>query len=372
MSRPSPPPGREPLLDRAMLAGAGAAARAGRETRSVVSTFLAVRGTHVAALIAFYALLAFFPLVFITLAIAGLFGEQQETSYLIEQLQRAFPGTSAKRLAKTVNDFGDQAVLLGLLGGVGLLWSSIGLFSALESALNIVYGLRNRTFAHGKALMLTLVAGSIALMFAALGVGSLGVGVLLGVGGLATTLAYGFPIALSSLLIFGLVWTLYRVLPNTFLTWRETLPGAVGAAVALSASFQAVPLFVGATDSLVALRAFGGATLLLVWLFLMANILVLGAVVNWRLAARAEERRAYRSPGQSTANRTSFDTIGREPDAPRVDPGPGVQLSIGTRPASPAAAWTEPDASSTTLGVAPVTAWSPTRTGSPARRPPPV
>ena len=109
--------------------------------------------------------------------------EQDETSYLIAQLQQAFPGTSGKRLANTVNEFGDQAVPLGLLGGLGLIWSSIGLFSALESAMNIVYGLRNRTFAHGKTLMFVLVAGSIALMFAALGIGSLGVGVLLTLGG---------------------------------------------------------------------------------------------------------------------------------------------------------------------------------------------
>ena len=258
-----------------------------RETRGVVSTFLTVRGTHVAALIAFYALLAFFPLVFIGLALAGLFSEQGESSYLIEQLQRAFPGTSAGRLATTVNEFREQAVYLALVGGAGLLWSSLGVFSALESAFNIVYGLPNRTFARGKALMLALVAGSLSLLFVALAVASVGVHLLLGQGGTATSVAYALPIAVSTVLVFGLVWTLYRVLPNTRLSWRAALPGAAAAPVALTASFQGVPIFVRATDNLVALRAFGGATLLLVWLFLMANILVLGAVVNWRLAAGA-------------------------------------------------------------------------------------
>ena len=51
-------------------------------------------------------------------------------------------------------------------------------------------------------------------------------------------------------------------------------------------------MFVRATDNLVALRAFGGATLLLVWLFLMANIIVLGAVVNWRLSRAARQKAA--------------------------------------------------------------------------------
>jgi len=35
------------------------------------------------------------------------------------------------------------------------------------------------------------------------------------------------------------------------------------------------------SDSLLTLRAFGGLVLLLVWLYLMANIIVLGAEINW-------------------------------------------------------------------------------------------
>jgi uncharacterized BrkB/YihY/UPF0761 family membrane protein len=39
---------------------------------------------------------------------------------------------------------------------------------------------------------------------------------------------------------------------------------------------------------LVALQAFGGLVLLLFWLYLMANILVFGAEVNWWLARGRE------------------------------------------------------------------------------------
>ena len=50
----------------------------------------------------------------------------------------------------------------------------------------------------------------------------------------------------------------------------------------LQASFQILPLFVRlTTGELVSLQAFGGLALLLFWLYLMANILVLGAEVNW-------------------------------------------------------------------------------------------
>ncbi len=282
----------QPREERQRGASAEAGAFVARETKGVVRTFLDVRGTHLAALIAFYGLLAFFPLVLIGLALAGLFGEQTESSFLIEQLNRTFPGASGRRLANTVNEFREQAVYLAAIGGVAVLWSSLGLFSALESAFNLVYGVKNRPFARGKALMFVILVGSVAALFLALIAGSLGVELLVRLGGTETPFAYGFAIALSSIIVFGLLWVAYHVLPNAAVTWTQALPGAAGAAVALVASFQAVPLFVRATDNLVALRAFGGATLLLVWLFLMANIIVLGAVVNWRLSRGARQRAA--------------------------------------------------------------------------------
>ena len=52
----------------------------------------------------------------------------------------------------------------------------------------------------------------------------------------------------------------------------------------LQASFQILPTFVRLSRELVALQAYGGLVLLLVWLYVMANILVLGAEVNWWLA----------------------------------------------------------------------------------------
>ncbi len=52
-----------------------------------------------------------------------------------------------------------NATSLGLIGGGFLLWSSLSLFSVLESAFNIVYDRPNRPFLHGKALARRLHAG---------------------------------------------------------------------------------------------------------------------------------------------------------------------------------------------------------------------
>jgi membrane protein len=240
-----------------------------------VSKFLADRGTHLAAMIAYFALLSFVPLLFLALSLIALAGQQSESSYLIEELRRSFPASSVDRLLDVVRS---------IIGGIGLLWASLGFFSVLESAFNIVYGLPNRSFIRQKTLVLVLVAGSLVVLFVALVVGSIGVKLTKDAGVAGGVLSYVYALALSTALIFGLLWSLYNLLTNAALSWRETLPGALIAAILLQLSFQALPIFVRATSGeLVALQAFGGLVLLLVWLYLMANIIVIGAEVNWWL-----------------------------------------------------------------------------------------
>jgi membrane protein len=252
--------------------------------RQLLSKFLADRGTHLAAMIAYFALLSFVPLLFLALSLIALAGQQSESSYLIEELRRSFPASSVDRLLDVVLSIQDQATSLSIIGGIGLLWASLGFFSVLESAFNIVYGLPNRSFIRQKALVLVLVAGSLVVLFVALVVGSVGVKLTKDAGVAGGVLSYVYALALSTVLIFGLLWSLYNLLTNAALTWRETLPGAALAAILLQLSFQALPIFVRATSGeLVALQAFGGLVLLLVWLYLMANIIVIGAEVNWWL-----------------------------------------------------------------------------------------
>jgi membrane protein len=247
--------------------------------RRVVDRWLADRGTHLAAMIAYFALLAFVPMVFIAISLLGLLGQQTESSYLIRQLEETFPQSSVADLERAVGQIQDDAGPLSALGIVGLLWSSLGLFSVLESTFNIVYRVPNRRFAHGKGLALGLMAAALVVLFVGLVAGSVGVD-LANRAGVGRWLAYLVGIAISTALLFVFVWSAYRLIPNAPVGWRETLPGALAATAALEASFQLVPVFVRATGGVASLQAFGGLLVLLVWLYLMANVLVLGAELN--------------------------------------------------------------------------------------------
>ncbi len=146
--------------------------------REVFSKFFADRGTHLAAMIAYFALLSFVPLLFLALALLGFAGRADESSFLVTELNKAFPQSSVDGILKVVRSVQDNAATLGVIGAVFVGWTSLSLFSVLESAFNIVYGKPNRSFLHGKLIAVTLLVGSLVTLFVGLLAGSVGYRVL--------------------------------------------------------------------------------------------------------------------------------------------------------------------------------------------------
>jgi membrane protein len=246
--------------------------------------FFADRCTHLAAMVAYYALLSLFPLLAIALAAIGAFGRPDEGSTLIHELSKIFPGTSVDSLVDIVRSLQRNATELGIIGAASLVWTSLGFLSALESALNIIYGVPNRPFVRQKLFVFALVGSGLALVLVLL---------------VAATTAQTFldehasgllqqpvwriasALLISTAVTFGFTFAVYRLLPNTQVTTREVMPGAVAATILLQMSFAVLPVYLNVAETLPALKAFGGIVLLLTWLYLMGNIVMLGAELNW-------------------------------------------------------------------------------------------
>jgi membrane protein len=261
--------------------------------RDLAGKFFADRGPHLAAMIAYFALLSFVPLMFLSLSLLGLTGRADESSFLVREIKKTLPGTPINRIIDLVHSVQDNAATLGIIGGAALLWAALSLFSVLESAFNIVYGRPNRSFLRGKGLAFVLMVGSLVTLFVALLAGSLGVAVFreYAPGFISNSVtAYVISIAVSLVGVFLFLLSCYYLLPNEDMSLREVLPGAVFAAIVLEATFQVLPLYQRYADLNPGLRAFGAPAILLVWLYVMANVIVLGAEINWWRARRQEQR----------------------------------------------------------------------------------
>src|SRR5436190_2994753 len=268
--------------------------------RDLARKFFADRGTHLAAMIAYFALLAFVPLTFLSLSLLGLTGRADESSFLVKEIKKTLPGTPIDQIISLVHTVQDNATALGVLGGAALLWTSLSLFSVLESAFNIVYGQPHRSFLRGKLLAVGLLLVSLVTLFVGLLAGSFGFDLLKRYAGTFagnSYVAYGLSVTVSLGAVFVFLVAVYYLLTNVEHSFTEVLPGAVVTAMVLEASFQVLPLYVRFSSNVVALKAFGGPALLLVWLYVMANVMVFGAEVNWWLSQRRRPAEAQEAPG---------------------------------------------------------------------------
>jgi membrane protein len=258
-----------------------------RAVGATFDRFFGERGTHLAAMVAYFALASFVPLIFLALSILGFLDQADSSSALVSYLEDVFPGQSVESIVRVVDAVQRNAATLSIVGGVALLWSSLSLFSSLESAFNIVYGRPNRPFLRGKLLAIVYMTIALLVLFAGLTVGTLGYDLLRRY---ATDVVSNQWVALALTLLssgaalFVFLLSAYYRLPNARLTRREVLPGAVLGAIVLVATLQALPLFVFLTSEVVALQALGTTFLLLVWLYVMANVIVFGAALNYVLA----------------------------------------------------------------------------------------
>src|SRR5580765_1610805 len=188
--------------------------------KAVASKFFADRGTHLAAMIAYFALLSFVPLLLLSLALLGLADQADENSFFVRELQRDFPSTSVDSILNAVRAIQKNATALGLVGAAFLLWSSLSFFSVLESAFNIVYGRPNRGWLHGKALATLMMVGSLVALVASLVIGSLGQEVLKRYAGVSGNDAFArvTAIGISGIGVFVFLASAYYVLTNVDLT----------------------------------------------------------------------------------------------------------------------------------------------------------
>ena len=83
------------------------------------------------------------------------------------------------------------------------------------------------------------------------------------------------------------------------------LPGAVAGTIVLCVTFQVLPIYLDLARGSPVLQAFGGPVILLVWLYVMANVIVFGAEINWWMARRRERRMVSELPDTRGVQRSA-------------------------------------------------------------------
>ncbi len=248
-------------------------------------------GTLAAAL-AYYLLLALFPLLLLLIAIASPFlASDQVVREAVRFAANYFPGAEHELrtiLEQVITARGPVTVFAAL----GLLWSASGVFDLVQSGLNRAWRVaQTRPLWRQRLVSLVTV---------------LGLGVLFGISFASSALLhsgirYRFQIAGVSVEVVGLVFTtflnfilfsiIYKAFPYAHVTYRQVWAGALLASILweLAKILFVFYLLNFARFSLV-YGSVGAVIALLVWGFITATILLFGAEMSAVSARRNEGR----------------------------------------------------------------------------------
>ena len=240
------------------------------------------------AAIAFYAVTAIAPVLFVATAIVGLvLGPKAASSAVHYQLQKMMSAQSANLVQDAiVHARGIHHSIQGsLIGLLALIVTTSGVFTEMEDALNVIWKApRHESYLfqllRGRVLSLALVV-LLGLLFMVSLVVAAGIGMLghflnydmLNSAFVSSVVNPGLSFVLISLL-FALI---YKLMPNIDLYWRDVILGAMGTALLFLGGQTLISLYVSRFLVANIYGAAGGVIVLLVWGYYSAQIFLLGA-----------------------------------------------------------------------------------------------
>ena len=254
--------------------------------------------TMVAAGVAFYAFLAIFPGLVALVSIYGLVADPADVQAASEQMRGVVPGGAMGILERQMNKVAGNApstLGIGLLLGIGTaLWSANKGTKAMIAALEVAYDREEqRGFFKLNAISLLITLAAVVAVVLALGAVAI-VPIMLQIaplpGGWGSAIAWlRWP--LIGALIAGALVLFYRFAPDRPITdWRLLWVGAVVATLlwlAVSALFSWYAASFGSYNE--TYGSLAAVVVLLLWFFLSAYAVLIGAEVN-SLLARSSHR----------------------------------------------------------------------------------
>jgi membrane protein len=209
-----------------------------RVSRRAISGFLDHEALQTAGSMAYFAVLSIFQLLVLGVVVGSyILGEGEARDFVVEQVEAGSP-LDADTVGGIIDSVIESRGAMSIVSIGFLLWSALGIFSALSSGISRVFeNAPKRPFIQDKLVGLLLMG-----LTGVLALASLIIGIVTGaLQAAASELLSDIPgggtavwvigLVAPMLLIFLAFWVIYKVVPNRPVRWGEVLPGAVVAAL---------------------------------------------------------------------------------------------------------------------------------------------
>ncbi|MES2476812.1 MAG: YihY/virulence factor BrkB family protein [Verrucomicrobiota bacterium] len=266
------------------------------------AAFMADKAIRLSAALAYYSIFSMAPLLVVAISIAGsVFGEKAALGVVEAELTGAIGQDAAATVQEMivgVNRSG-QSGMMAMVGFGILLLSASGVFAQLKDAMNTVWKIRPKpgrgllVLVWDRLLSLTMVLVIGFLLLVSLVLSAVVSAAVLWLGELLPvhpSLVIGVNATVSLAVVTLLFATIFKVLPDAEIRWRDVWTGAFLTACLFSLGKFLLALYLAQKGADSVYGAAGALILVLSWVYYSANILLFGAELT-QVLARAKGRR---------------------------------------------------------------------------------
>lgn len=251
--------------------------------RGVVGMYQSDDLTH-AASIAYYALLSLLPFLLLAFSVLGaVTADEHARATALNFVLRYFP-TRFEFVTRQLDMFRETRVQIGVVGTLALTWASLGVFSAISTAVNHAWGVeKQRSYLKHKlvSFLMLLAAGAMLLVtMLTISAGELVQAswfahVLARFPGLMALQGFGVRYAAMLLLILG-VGLVFYFIPNAKIRFRDVWVGAVLTGILWRAAFDGFSWYLRSASRFTVHGSIGTVVAFMIWVYISAVILLYG------------------------------------------------------------------------------------------------
>jgi membrane protein len=242
------------------------------------------------AALAYYTIFSLAPVLLIAIAIAGLvFHHDAAQRQILQEISQTVGTSVGDAIATTLRDVHETrgGILATILGVIVLVFGATSVFAQLQESLNTIWKVKPKgTNGLWQLVKDRLLSFAIVVAIGFLLLVSLVVSAALAA--LGKWLSHGSDDGmvvvwqvLNGLVSFAVITllfaTIYKVLPDAVIAWKDVWVGAVVTALLFTAGKYLIGLYLGTSSVTSVYGAGGSLVLILMWVYYSSQILLFGA-----------------------------------------------------------------------------------------------
>ncbi|MBK7387800.1 MAG: YihY/virulence factor BrkB family protein [Bacteroidetes bacterium] len=252
--------------------------------------FIDDRGIKLSAALAYYTIFSLPPLLILITAVTGFFyGQDAIEGRIYFQIQGMVGKEAALQVQEaikntTIDNNSNWATIVSI---IALLFGATGVFSEIQDSINVIWGLKAKPKKGFIKLVINrLISFSMIITIGFLLLVSLILNALIDLFNerlqllfpdLAVITFYVFNQLFMLSIITSLFITVFKVLPDAKINWRDVFVGSIFTSILFMAGKWIIGLYLGGSDVATAYGAAGSVIVILLWVYYSSIILFLGA-----------------------------------------------------------------------------------------------